>query len=292
MKTNAAEFDLRTPATLGEALALLGEPQGKWRPFAGGTDLMVLLESGNLMHKNFVNLRGFKELRGIEVSPQFVVLGALTTFSAIQENELIKKEFPCLVQAAAQVGAIAIQNRGTIGGNIGNASPAADSPPALLIYDAEIELMSTSGARWVSYDSFHTGYKKTLLGAGELISKIRLPRTTRASGRTVHYFRKVGARKAQAISKVSVAGWAHVEKGVIKEVRLALGSVAPTVVRGKNTENLLKGKVLSPALYEEARSILGGEISPISDIRSTDVYRKRIAQNLLSEFLEHVGLDQ
>ncbi|MGK5088210.1 xanthine dehydrogenase family protein subunit M [Bdellovibrionota bacterium FG-2] len=292
MKTNPAEFDLRTPDTFSKALALLAEPQGKWRPFAGGTDLMVLLESGNLEHKSFVNLRGFKELQGIEVSPQFVVLGALTTFSSIQENEVIIKEFPCLVQAASQIGALAIQNRGTIGGNIGNASPAADSPPVLLIYDAEIELMSVSGARWVSYDSFHTGYKKTQLRMSEVISKVRLSRASVSGGKTVHYFRKVGARKAQAISKVSVAGWAYVEKGLIKDVRLALGSVAPTVVRGKQTETLLRGKSLTPALRAEACKVLGLEISPISDIRSTDVYRRRIAQNLLSEFLEHVGLDQ
>src|SRR5262249_22690471 len=140
----------------------------------GGTDLMVVFETGKLSEKRFVNLGNVRELRGIQVDAKHVTIAALTTYSNLRDEPVIQGEFANLFAAAGLTGARAIQNRGTIGGNIANASPAADSPPALLCYDAEVCLRSAGGERWVPYDQFHTGYKKTVLAPGEIIQAVRV----------------------------------------------------------------------------------------------------------------------
>jgi CO/xanthine dehydrogenase FAD-binding subunit len=273
---------MEAPRDLSDALERLAQP-GVWKPFAGGTDLMVLLEAGKLPHRRFLSIWKFPELRGIEVTPQYVILGSLTTYTSIRRNEALAREFPLLGRAAAETGSIATQNRGTLGGNIANASPAADSPPALLVYDAELELVSASGSRWVPYHGFWTGYKKTGLRADELIRRIRLPR---AAQEWQHYYRKVGIRRAQAISKICFAAAARMDSGRIADLRIALGSVAPTVLRAVETEGLFRGEHFTPAILNEAQSVLAREIVPIDDMRSTALYRRRIAQNLLAEFCE------
>lgn len=275
-------YQLATPASLGDALALLESEPGAWKPFAGGTDLMVLLEAGKLEHRNYVNIWGLSELRGIEASDTHITLGALTTYTEVQSNPILRHEFPMLCQAASETGGLAIQNRGTLGGNIVNASPAADSPPALLAYDAEIELVSARGSRWLPYQGFHTGYKKMHIAADELLSRIRLPRNT--TGLT-HYYRKVGTRKAQAISKVCFAAVAQTEQGQIKDTRIVVGSVAPIVVRCVQTETALRGQKLDRETVELASATMLREISPIDDIRSTAKYRLQVAKNLLDDFL-------
>src|SRR6185436_21035969 len=157
------------PPSLADALALLNTEPGVWKPFAGGTDLMVLLEAGKLDHRNYINIWPLAELRGIEVSNAHVTLGALTTYTDVQAHEVLRSEFPMLCQAASETGGLAIQNRGTLGGNIVNASPAADSPPALLAYDAELELVSKQGERRIPYSTFHQGYKQMDIRPGELL---------------------------------------------------------------------------------------------------------------------------
>lgn len=283
MRSNAAAFELRAPQNLQAALVLLAREPGSWKPLAGGTDLMVLFEAGKLPHKRFVSIWKLPELRGIEVAPAHVTLGALTTYTEIQKHPVLQAEFPLLCRAAQETGGIATQNRGTLGGNIVNASPAADSPPALLVYDAELELASAAGSRWVPYDGFHTAYKKMNLRPEELLRSIRLPRAT--SGWR-QYYRKVGTRQAQAISKVCFTGAARVESGRAGDVRIALGSVAPTVLRCPKTESLLRGQPLAPEIIAVARQSLASEIAPIDDLRSTAAYRLRVAQNLLQEFLQ------
>src|SRR4051812_8551290 len=188
MRSLLPAYTLRNAPTLEAALAILAEAPGTWRPFAGGTDLMVQLAAGTLQHRQYVNVFGVKELRYVRVSPDAVTLGGLTTFSDVQRHDLLRTEFPLLCRAASETGGIANQNRGTIAGNIANASPAADSPPALLVYDAELELLSRRGRRIVPYDAFHTGYKKMDLAPDELIAAVRLPR---GAGGVQHY-RKVG----------------------------------------------------------------------------------------------------
>jgi CO/xanthine dehydrogenase FAD-binding subunit len=274
---------METPRDLQAALDRMSREPGVWKPFAGGTDLMVLLESGKLSHKRFLSIRNLPELRGIEVTPEHATIAALTTYSEVRRHEVLAREFPLLARAAAETGGIATQNRGTLGGNIANASPAADSPPALLVYDAQLELVSANGARWVQYDGFHSGYKRMDLRSDELIRRIRVPRMT--DGWRQHY-RKLGTRRAQAISKVCLAAAARMEAGKIADVRIAFGSVAPIVFRATNTEQLLRGEKLSLSVLRAAQESLAREIAPIDDIRSTSRYRRRVAQNLLAEFIE------
>jgi CO/xanthine dehydrogenase FAD-binding subunit len=261
---------------------MAGAP-GVWKPFAGGTDLMVLLEAGKLQQRKFLSIWKLPELREIAVTADHVTLGALTTYSEIWRHGTLAREFPLLCRAAAETGSIATQNRGTLGGNIANASPAADSPPALLVYDAELELVSASGSRRVAFHGFWQGYKQLAIRQDELIASIRLPRLK--SG-WKQFYRKVGTRRAQAISKVCLAATARMENGLIADLRIAFGSVAPIVLRATDTENVLRGEAITPGLISTAQEVLGKEIVPIDDVRSTARYRLRVAQNLLAEFCE------
>lgn len=288
MRAYLPAYHLETVRDLNEVLERLSREPGRWKLFAGGTDLMVLLEAGKLPHRNFLNVWKLPELKGIEAAPDFVTIGAATTYTELRYNHTLAREFPLLCQAASETGAVATQNRGTIGGNIANASPAADSPPALLVHDAEIELVSAHGARWRPLHGFYSGYKQMDLRNGELIRRIRLPRGDK--GWRQHY-RKVGTRRTQAISKVSFAGRARLEDGRIADIRLAFGSVAPIVLRATQTEQLLRGEKISAAVGRAASEKLAREIAPIDDMRSTANYRRRVAQNLLTEFMEALSSD-
>jgi CO/xanthine dehydrogenase FAD-binding subunit len=285
MRGHVPSYQLVSPATLPDALATLAREPGVWQPFAGGTDLMVLLEAGKLPHKNYLNIWSLAALRGSEVSTEHITLGALTTYTDVQANPILQDEFPMLCQAASETGGLAIQNRGTLGGNIVNASPAADSPPALLAYNAELELLSVRGSRWVPYQSFHTGYKQTIMQPDELLARIRLPRLWPDLR---HYYRKVGTRKAQAISKICFAATARINDGIIDVIRIALGSVAPVPLRCRKTEAVLQGAILDENAIENARTALSREIVPIDDIRSTKNYRLKVSLNVLEEFLRQL----
>jgi CO/xanthine dehydrogenase FAD-binding subunit len=285
MHRDLTVYDLRTPPDLPAALDLLSQEPGVWRAFAGGTDLMVLLEAGKLRHRRYLNIWDLPELHGITVTEQSISLGALATYTEVQAHPLLQAEFPMLCQAARETGGVAIQNRGTLGGNIVNASPAADSGPALLAYEAEVELVSVAGSRIVPYSQFHSGYKQMDLHPDELLRAIHLPRVDRAD-LWVDYYRKVGTRKAQAISKVCFAQRARMEAGArIGAIRIALGSVAPVVMRCPRTEQFLIGRRLDPETVAGACAVLSSEIAPIDDIRSTAVYRRQVALNLLEDAL-------
>src|SRR5580658_8297175 len=195
MRSDPADYELIAPGTLQAVVALLAEEPGKWLPIAGGTDLMVQYAAGKLPAKKLVSIWNLPELRGIEVLPEEVTIGAGCTYTELREHDVIAHEFPWLASAARWTGGIANQNRGTLGGNIVNASPAADSLPALLAYEAELILVSIRGER-VPYLGFHTGYKKMNLALDELIRAIGLRRQFLGY---LHYARKVGARNAQAI---------------------------------------------------------------------------------------------
>jgi CO/xanthine dehydrogenase FAD-binding subunit len=194
----------------------------------------------------------------------------------------LRAEFPLLCLAASWTGGVANQNRGTLGGNIANASPAADSAPPLLAYDASLRLRSLQGERNIAYRDFHTGYKQMQLSRGELITTIHLPR--KFAG-WKHYARKVGARKAQAISKVCLNGLLQLQGRTVTGVAIALGSVAPTPIRCAVAETELLGQEISPEIIDRAKSALSAEIKPIDDVRSTAHYRAQVARNLLGEFL-------
>jgi CO/xanthine dehydrogenase FAD-binding subunit len=279
MRSHLADFDLVVAPDLAGALRSVAEG---WRPIAGGTDLMVLFNAGRLPYPKLVSVAKLPELTGITVSTDSVTLGSAVTYSAIQRHPILQAEFPLLCKAASWTGGVANQNRGTLGGNIVNASPAADSPPALLVYDAELELLNEDGSRRIPYHEFHTGYKLMAMKPGELLVKIHLPRPPR---KLEQYARKVGARKAQAISKICLNAVAEVDHSAIRFIRIALGSVAPVPLRCLKLEAALAGQVVNDSLIAHAREIIAQEIQPIDDIRSTSRYRSLVTQNLLSEFL-------
>jgi CO/xanthine dehydrogenase FAD-binding subunit len=286
MRAYVPSYQLISPTNLSEALNVLARDEGAWKPFAGGTDLMVLLEAGKLPHKNYINIWNLPELSGIKVSDSQVSLGSLTTYTEIQDHQALRAEFPMLCQAASETGGLAIQNRGTICGNIVNASPAADSPPALLAYDAELDLVSAKGSRTIPYHAFHTGYKQMDIRPEELLRAIHLPRVSEG---LTHYYRKVGTRKAQAISKVCFAGVARMNANQIADVRIALGSVAPIPIRCVKTEAALRNQEAGAETVKAAQSALAGEVAPIDDLRSTRDYRLRVSLNLLDDFVQQVA---
>ncbi len=282
MRADPADYKLESPGSLQAVLSLLSKEPTQWLPIAGGTDLMVLYAAGKLPNRKLVNLWNISELREMEVFPDRIRIGAACTYTALREHDILRHEFPLLAAAASWTGGIANQNRGTLGGNIANASPAADSLPALLVYDAELTLVSVRGERRVPYRNFHTGYKQTALAPDELIRDISMPRCF--SGYISHA-RKVGTRNAQAISKVCLAALGRLVDGVVHDVRIALGSVAPIPLRLGETERVLLGKKIEAGLIEAARKSVAREIQPIDDIRSTARYRTAVAGNLVAEFL-------
>jgi len=291
MRFDPADYELIAPGTLQAVVALLADEPGKWLPIAGGTDVMVLYTAGKLPARKLVSIWNLAELRSIEVLPNEIKIGAGCTYTELREHYVIAQEFPLLASAARWTGGIANQNRGTLGGNIANASPAADSLPALLAYEAELILVSVRGERRVPYVGFHTGYKKKKLADDELIRAICL---RRGFSEYLHYSRKVGARNAQAISKVCVAALGRLRGGVggggdaIDDVRIALGSVAPVPLRLTEVERIVSGKSVDPELVKLARRAVAAAIQPIDDIRSTARYRAAVAGNLIAEFLEQL----
>jgi CO/xanthine dehydrogenase FAD-binding subunit len=285
MRSNAAHYDLLAPGSLQAVLAILAQSPGEYTPIAGGTELMVAFGAGKLQARKFVSLWGLRELRFITTSEQTLTIGAGATFTDIRNHNIIASEFPLLVKSASWTGSIANQNRGTLGGNIVNASPAADSLPALLAYGAEIELISAQRVRRMAYVDFHLSYKKTQLGPDELLYAVHLPR---AFGGYIQHARKVGTRNAQAISKVAIAALALTRQGVIQDVRIGAASLRETPIRCSKVETALIGQSLSKETIERARRALALEILPIDDIRSTARYRAAVAGNLLEEFLQQL----
>ncbi len=282
MRANPADYELAAPGTLQKVLALYADEPGSWLPIAGGTDVMVLYAAGKLPARKLVNIGDLRELRRIEVTSSEVRIGAGCTYTDLRQHSVIASEFPLLARAAAWTGGIANQNRGTLGGNIANASPAGDSLPVLLVYDADLILVSVRGERRIPYRTFHTGYKKTLLAPDELIHSICISKNLKGY---ISYAKKVGARNAQAISKVFLAALARISNTTIEDVRLAAGSVGPIPVRLAATERALAGRAIDNSLLEAAGNVMAQEVQPIDDIRSTAEYRTVVLRNLLGEFL-------
>jgi CO/xanthine dehydrogenase FAD-binding subunit len=287
---NAIEPASQSPTRLDVAYELLADAEGAapWRPLAGGTDLMVQM-TGEIGEppERVLDIWRLDELRGIGVEGDAIVLGALTTYTEIRRSPLIAKHLPVLAEAAATIGAAQIQNRGTIGGNVVNASPAGDTLPVLLAAGAEMVLGSARGERTVAADAFWPSYRTTARRDDELLLRVRIPLVPDREVR----FRKVGTRRAQAISKVVMAlSWrASAEDGPWTEVRVALGSVAATTVRAWATEATLDGARPTPESADAAAAALAAEIEPIDDVRSTADYRRLVAGRVLHRLIRDAG---
>ncbi len=282
MRSDVSQFDLTAPETLDAVLTQLAAEPGKHTPIAGGTELMVALGIGRLAQRSLISIQHLAELRFIRVEGDAIHIGAGTTFTDIRRSVDIARDLPLLIQSASWTGSVANQNRGTLGGNICNASPAADTPPALLAYGATITLVSTTGRRTLPYADFHLGYKRTALRPDELVHTITLPRTF-ADYR--HYIRKVGTRNAQAISKVALAAVAKMDGDIITDIRLGAASLADRPTRCTAAEVVLISQPINEDTIRAARAALASEAKPIDDIRSTAKYRAAVAENLLEEFL-------
>ena len=298
MRSDPTQFDLTAPPTLAAALAQLAAAPGRHTPLAGGTELMVALNTGRLTPQSLLSIQHLRELRFLRVEGEALHIGAGTTFTDLRRSPEVQAHWPLLAQSASWTGAIANQNRGTVGGNLCNASPAADTPPALLAYGASVTLISASGAhgselatRTIPYEDFHLGYKKTALRPDELLHSVIVFKPA-ADAR--HYIRKVGTRNALAISKVALAAIAQLDLSLdnqpcLASIRIGAASLADRPLRCTQTEAALANASLAPDSLEQtirrARAALAAEARPIDDIRSTAKYRAAVACNLLEEFL-------
>lgn len=268
MRTAISGLTLLEPRNLAAALRMM-KTRGPLIPLAGCTDLYVSLNFGTLPGSRFLDLSRLKPLTRIREQGDLLSIGALATFTDLIASRGVRRRLPMLVAASREVGGPQIQNRGTLGGNIVNASPAGDTLPVLAAAEAILVLQSSDGERRVPFLQFYTGYRRTVMRPDELLVAIEVPPF---EGR--QWFRKVGTRAAQAISKVVVAA---VRAGA---PRIALGSVAPTVLRLPRTEACLA----SGGSVAEALRVMAEEINPIDDVRSTAAYRRRVAQNLLARW--------
>ena len=274
-----------TVETLAEAYQLLAERGKGVRVIAGGTDLMVLMNARQLDARPFLDIWRVEELRGVGDEGEHLRVGALTTYTQLIRSPLVRRYAPALAAASRTVGAVQIQNRGTLGGNVVNASPAGDSLPVLAACDAELEIGSARGLRRVAFNAFYTGYRQTVLAADELLVAVRLPKLREGER---DFFYKVGTRRAQAISKVVMAARAGVSGRVVASIGIGIGSVAPTVIRATQTEALLAGQALTPGLVKQAQETIAGEVSPITDLRSTAHYRRTVTGNVLAKCLRQL----
>jgi CO/xanthine dehydrogenase FAD-binding subunit len=281
-----AEPPVVSPTTLAEAYAHAAD--ASCRPLGGGTDLLVQI-AGEIGEPpaRVLDLWHIDELRGIEIHDGALELGALTTYTEIRRSALCAEHAPALVEAAATIGAVQIQNRGTLGGNVMNASPAGDTLPVLLALDALLIAGGPDGERSIAAAAFWPAYRRTAVRQGELLVGVRIPLV----GDRQQRFRKVGTRRAQAISKVVLALAWRTRPGTEawQDVRLALGSVAPTPIRAAATEAVLEGAAPDPATAERAVTALAGELEPIDDIRSTAAYRREAAGRVLRRLLRDAG---
>ena len=285
---NAVEPPTESPTRLSAAYELLADgDRTPWRPLAGGTDLMVQM-TGEIGEPpaRILDIWGIDELRGIEIADGMLSIGALTTYTELRRSTAVAEAVPALAAAAATIGAAQIQNRGTIGGNVINASPAGDTLPVLLAVDAEMVLGSTRGERVVAADSFWPSYRTTARRDDELLLRIRIPVVADRHVR----FRKVGTRRAQAISKVVMAlAWRSSGDAPWTDVRLALGSVAATTVRSRSAEAAMEGRRPDRETADAAAAALTAEIAPIDDVRSTADYRRAVAGRVLHRLIRDAG---
>lgn len=266
-------FELLQPRSLAEALELKRDYAERAKILAGGTDLLVLLKDGKIKTEAVMSLRHLRELNFIRAEESGVTLGALASHSAVAASSVIRERFPDLAEACAQVGAAQIQNLGTVGGNICNASPAADTAPPLLLMDALLTLASARGGeRRIPIHDFFLGPRQTVLQADEILKEIFIPRI---SGRRGATYLKLGRRQAMEIAIVGLGVAIHLNGSdqVVSECRVAMGSVAPTVVRARDAEKILRDREITNELVDEVAAVAADAARPISDVRASAQYR-------------------
>jgi len=279
-----SEIDVLTPQTIDEALDLLHQNPTQLKIIAGGSDVIVQLRDGIIKTNKLLNILSLKELRFIKKADGNLHIGSLTTYSDIIENTLARKHAWILVDAARQIGAMQLQNTATIGGNLGNASPAGDCLPPLSALNATVVTRSKTGSRHIPIEKFFVGYRKTALKPDELIEEVCFDALDRGDSGT---YIKHSLREANAVSIVDVAVVLRERRAdkSFADIRVALGAVAPTVIRARKCERALLRKALNPESMWEAASLAAEEASPISDIRGSAHYRKEVTVSLVYQAL-------
>jgi xanthine dehydrogenase FAD-binding subunit len=273
------------PATLADALAARSARGRDIVPIAGCTDLMVGWNAGARRLPPVLDLSALDELASIAVGDEGIIIGATASCASIARHPVVAARLPMLAASARQTGSVAIQNRATLGGNIMNASPAADNPPVLLAHGARVTLASVRGTRTVDYGTFHVGYKRTLAHADELLVSVFVPF---AAPGAVTFYRKVGTRRAQAISKVALAALIECQGGaaagaeaVVRLARFGLASVGPVPAAAPALSLALQGMPLAGIDRTRVEKALGADLAPLDDIRSSANYRRAVATNLV-----------
>lgn len=275
-------FAYQKPPNLPEALALAYANPSAMPILAGGTDLIVQWRTGVINPAGFISISGVDELKVIIEKDDSIEIGALATHAMITSSKIVRRHVAPLAEACATIGVPQIRNLGTMGGNIMNASPAGDTLPVLIACDAKILLQNLTGERWIPAREFFTGYKKTAIARSEILTRISFPKL----GKDVTArFLKIGTRRAQAISKVSMCVRGVISHGGIVDISIAVGSVAPTVISAPGTEAFLKGRAITTALIDHARHSIMDEVHPIDDVRSTAEYRKFVCGSLMARYL-------
>ena len=273
------EFQYFEPENLEEALQLLKTYGSEARILAGGTDLLVKMKTRVIEPKYVINIKRIKGLRYVRVDNDFIRIGALTTWRDLEESELVREEIPALYDAVKSMGSVQIRNMATIGGNLCNASPAADSAPPLLVHEAKIKLVSIEGTREIPITEFFTGPGMTVMKPYELLQEVVVPRRKGGSS-----FIKI-SRVAMDLAIASAATYVDVENGTINDVKIALGSVAPRPIRAKKCEAALIGRKVDDRILKEVANLVVNEISPIDDVRGTAWYRKEVSKVLVYDSL-------
>ncbi|MBM4330640.1 MAG: xanthine dehydrogenase family protein subunit M [Deltaproteobacteria bacterium] len=279
-----AKMDFVAPSSLKEVLSLLEKHGNKAKLLAGGTDLIPKMKKRAIMADLVIDLNRISGLSQIEVRNDGLHIGGLTRLAEIKESPLVKEKAPALVQAISLMASPPIRNRATMAGNLGTASPAADTAPPLLVLDASVKLESARGERIIPLSEFFTGPQSTVRRPDEILTEVFLPVQDGSSA-----FLKLGRRKAFTLSVVSVAAFARIRRGKFEEVRLALGAVAPTPIRGRRVEENLKGKEVNEQNIAQAAEIIKGEIKPIADVRASEEYRREMSLIFTRRVLEQIG---
>lgn len=274
-------MNIYSAKSIAEVTNFLQSYGGESLILAGGTDVVVKYKNGSLTKREVCNIYDVRDLRYIKETADSLVIGPLTTHKDLAESKLLHNYAPSLAQAAVSVGSPQIRNRGTIGGNIGTASPAGDTLPALMVLGADIKVISSTGERTVNIRDFFTGPGKTVLKPDELIFEITIPKLVAGEK---SFFTKLGARSALAISIASAAARVKSESGVFTSVEVSLGSLAPTVLYQRLT--ILEGERLPKKELWHRLQFIKDQVSPISDVRASAEYRKQMAVALLFEGLK------
>ncbi len=283
-----AKFEYLEPKTMEEAVLLLSRHKDTAKVIAGGsTDLLVLLKKGKVLPRYVIHMEGIPNQDIISYDEKVGLrIGALATINSIEVSPVVRQKFGILAQAASQLGTPQIRNRATIGGNLCNAAPSAETAPALLVLEAKVKIVGAGGERTVPLENFFAGPGRTVLSAGEILTEILVPNLPPRSGGV---YIKQTVRKAMDLAIVGVAVIITLQGNIIGDVKIALGAVAPTPIRARKAEAIIRGQKLDVALLDKAALVASEEASPIDDIRSSAEYRRRIVRILVARAIRQAA---